>query len=316
MRGYNRHMDMRMRSSLLLAFALVAVSCGEPSQPSDPSAGKSASPTTVSEPTPLPPDQLYEVTRLVLDEGKGPRLCLSGVNDSLPPHCEGPGPKVRGWDWASVEHEREGEVRWGEFTLRGTYRKGVFTLKGEPATPVPYDPDLYDDEYDAIGVPCDEPGGGWPRPDPDMTSREDLLAAIRAAEDEPDSAGAWIDYLTEPTNVQEMQGAGENIVLVLAFTGDAERHESEARQHWGGGLCIWIHERTQRELGEIQSAMGDPWVKELGIETTWSDTDIVNGIVSIGVIVSTPEFEAELARRYGAGVVRVLPALRPVEEDA
>lgn len=244
----------------------------------------------------------------MLDEGEGPVFCVGGVQESLPPQCGGP--KIRGWDWAGLEHERAGEVRWGEFTLRGTYEKGVFTLRGEPGPFIPYESS---DDLNAIEVPCEEPDGGWPMPDPGLTSNENLQAAIRAAETETDSAGAWIDYLTEPTSEREMEAEGSNIVLVLSFTGDAERHESEARQHWGGALCIWIHERTQRELGEIQSALGDPWIKEMGIETTWSDRDVTTGIVSVGVIVTTPAFEAELARRHGEGVVRVVPALIPVE---
>lgn len=310
--GTLRLTNMRTKPMALFVVALLATSCGEPSTPpqsSGPrSSGGSTSPTPLSEPSSPAPDQLYEGGGLVLDEGDGPVLCVGGVNDSLPPQCGGP--KIQGWDWAGLQYDRAGSVRWGEFTLRGTYQKGVFTLRGKPAPFIPYESPA---GYDTMGVPCEEPEGGWPMPDPELTSSENLQAAISAAEAQPDSAGAWIDYLVEPTDESEMEAEGTNIVLTLAFTGDAERRESETRENWGGALCIWIHERTQRELGEIQSALGDPWIKEMGIETTWSDRDVTTGIVSVGVIVSTPAFEAELARRYGAGVVKVVPALVPVE---
>ncbi|MGI8407354.1 MAG: hypothetical protein ACR2L3_02445, partial [Actinomycetota bacterium] len=110
-----------------------------------------------------------------------------------------------------------------------------------------------------------------------------------------------------------MAPPGENIVLVLAFTVEADRHEAGAREHWGGALCIWIQDRTEAELASIQRSMGEPWIPKMGIETTFSDRDITIGTVIIGVIVTTPEFEAELARRYGEGVVKVVPALRPVD---
>lgn len=150
-------------------------------------------------------------------------------------------------------------------------------------------------------------------PRPGENEGRDRLAATQAAEAEPDFAGAWIDYIVEPTTEEEVQPYGENIVVVLAFTGDAKRHEAEAREHWGGALCIWTNGRTAAELSSIQRDLDDPWVAEMGIERTFSDQDITLGRVIWGVLVTTPEFEAELARRYGEGVVDVVPALHPVD---
>jgi hypothetical protein len=120
--------------------------------------------------------------------------------------------------------------------------------------------------------------------------------------------------MVEPQTEEEMQAHGENIILVLSFTGDPERHEDEARVHWGGPLCIWVHDRTEAELGRIQTELGGGWPEEMGIETTWSDRDVTIGTVSIGVIVSTPAFEAEVVERYGMDTVRVVPALRPIQD--
>ena len=295
---------MKPLTALLAIVTLLGAACGEelPAR----RANQSASPTPPA--SSLPKDQLYEGTGLVLDEakGKGSIFCLGSVEESAPPQCGGP--KLRGWSWAGLDFDESAGIRWGTFTLRGTYIDGVFTVKGEPEEPEPY----VDNGDDAITAPCPH-ADGWEIPDPERTREEDRLAATRAAEAQPDFAGAWIDYIAQPTDVEEMQGWGENVVLVLAFTEDAERHEAEAREHWGGALCIWIHDRTEKELASIQRDLDEPWIAEMGIETTFSDRDITIGTVMIGVIVSTPEFEAELARRYGEGVVEVRPALHPAD---
>ena len=296
-----------LRILAVVLVAILAAACGERSTPS-PGSRSASSPSTDPLPQdPLPKDQLYEGTGLVLDApGEKPILCLSGATDSSPPQCGGP--ELFRWSWAGLAFDESGGTKWGTFTVQGTYIDGVFTIKGEPLEPEPYA-----GGGDDIGVPCPVPVGGWAIPDPRRTGEEDRLAATRAAEDQPDHAGTWIDYIEQPTNEQEMQGWGENIVLVLAFTGDPERHEAEAREHWGGALCIWIMDRTNRELGRIQDDLSDEWTERFGVETTWSDRDVQLGTVQIGVIVNTPEFEAELERRYGKYAVEVRPALHPVE---
>lgn len=282
----------------LILLVLASVSCGE--EPRGSEAQHARSGVTPSE------DQLYEGTGLVLDDEGHPVLCLGGATDSLPPQCDGP--ELRGWSWEGLEYDEAGGPRWGTFTVRGTYVDGVFTLEGQPVEPKPFE-----GNDDSIDVPCPEPPEGWPTPDPAQTTEKDRLAATRAAESQPDFAGVWIDYIVEPTTEQEMEPWGENIVLVLAFTGDPERHEAEAREHWGGALCVWVNDRTHEELEEIQNELGSGWPEELGIETTYSDIDVTSGTVEIGVIVSTPEFEAELEERYGRYAVEVQPALRPVD---
>lgn len=292
--------------ALAIAIGLLTGACGQkPENPNDEESG-AGRPSPEATPEGWGPDQLFRGTGLVFDEGKGAKFCLGGATDSLPPQCRDT--KVRGWSWDGLKHEEAAGVRWGYFTLIGTYVDDVFTLKEEPTEPEPFEGDS-----PPIEAPCDEPAGGWEMPDPDKTSEDDLRNAIRHAESQPDSAGAWIDYIREPQTEAEMVPQGENVVLVLAFTGDAERHESEARGYWGGPLCIWLHERTQAELGRIQREVSDGDWSEWGVETTWSDSDITTGIVSVGVIVSPPGFEEEIDRLYGEGVVRIVPALRPIE---
>jgi hypothetical protein len=282
---------------ILILALLVPTSCGAPTV------------TSQSDPAPSPTDfarspskdQLYEGTGLVLDDGD-PLICFGGSTDSAPPQCEGP--ELRGWTWDGLEFDEMAGTKWGRFTVRGTYVDRVFTLKGIPTEPKPY-------EEGSSKSPCPEPAGGWSIPDPSRTSEEDRLSATRAAESQPDFAGAWIDYIVEPQTEEEAL-AGENVALILAFTGDAERHEDEAREHWGGALCIWTNNRTYKDLKRIQEELGGGWPEEFGIETTWSGIDIKAGMVELGAIISTPAFEAELGERYGENAVKVHPALQPV----
>jgi hypothetical protein len=299
-------MALRVLAALLVSIS--AAACAEgPAEPRSGSAGSSSTDPLPKDP--LPRDQLYEGAGLVIDApGEKPILCLGSATDSAPPICEGPGTPLRRWSWDGLAFDESGGTRSGTFIVRGTYIDGVFTTKEEPREPEPYH-----GEGDDIVAPCPEPEGGWVVPDSERTREEDRLAATNAAEEQPDHAGTWIDYIVEPTDEQEMQPWGDNIVLVLAFTGDPERHEAEAREHWGGALCIWINDHTYRELRRIQRDFSDRWTKQFGVETTWSDVDVQVGTVQIGVIVSTPEFQAELERRYGKYAVDVFPALHPVE---
>ena len=72
----------------------------EPSSP--PKAAPAERPTKV----PAAPGEVtlgYAAT--VIDAGSGAELCLGGVDESLPPQCDGP-PLV-GWDWADHDGDFE-----------------------------------------------------------------------------------------------------------------------------------------------------------------------------------------------------------------
>jgi len=56
----------------------------------------------------------------VMDTGT-PEVCLGPVAESYPPQCSGP--ELLGWDWADHRQlfEHQGDVRWGQFALTGTW---------------------------------------------------------------------------------------------------------------------------------------------------------------------------------------------------
>jgi hypothetical protein len=270
-------------ASLLTAFALAA--CADETQPRGADEAR------------------YRADAFVLEDAShGPALCLGGVADSLPPQCGGI--PLAGWDWDAVEGEdRASGARWGQFDVVGTYDGTTFTvLEAGPAT----------DEgprADPIEwTPCPEPEGGWTSPDPTIAGDTDVHIAQRAVQEQDDFAGLWVD------TVDEGPSAGATI-LNIAFTGDLERHEADLREVWGGPLCLVEHARTSAELEAIQAELGDPAVAgELGLEVTWSATDVLDNAVTVGVVVADDRARAAVAERYGEGAVELFPALLPVAD--
>ena len=231
-------------------------------------------------------------------------LCLGFMLDTLPPQC-GDVPMTN-WNWDSVDGEQwmSGTI-WGEFHVVGTYDDEAFTVTeaGPPRRP----PQPF--ENDPIEAGCPEPVDGWTWPDPGRTSEEDLQAAQRGAEAEPDFSGFWIDYLDEP---QDAPIDDQRIVVTAAFTGDLDRHEAELRELWGGPLCMVEHPRSYRELRAIQKELSGDAAGELGLDVLTSDVDVVDNLVELHVVVLDDEDRRALADRYGAGTVRATAALKPI----
>jgi hypothetical protein len=282
---------MRVRAWLLVpaAVALLIASCAETAERPSP------------EPTgELPGTNRYEANATVLDDGGGSDLCLGAVAESLPPQCSGM--PITGWRWQDVEGEQTASgVTWGEYHVVGTYDGSAFTV--ESAGPiVPVDPD----GVDPFETPCPEPEGGWADVDPSATSDAARVAAMRIAEEIPEYAGLWIDYLEEP--IGEITGP---YVLNVAFTGDPHRFESDLRAVWGGPLCLLSFDRTHRELVRVQREL-EGAAESIGFELLWSSVDVMENEVELGVVVAGLETEAALAEAYGEGTIRLVPALRPV----
>jgi hypothetical protein len=256
-----------------------------------------------SEEPPVSPAQLYEANTTILESREhGPELCLGGVADSLPPQCGGV--PLANWDWDLVDGEESvSETTWGNFHIVGTYDGSTFTVLD--AGPYEQPPS----ESTDFTAPCPQPAGGWVAPDPTRATDADLRAVMHAAEREPDSAGFWIDYVGEPSEFTPT----DEIIAIAAFTGDLERHEADLREVWGGALCMTSHQRTLDELIRIQRELTAEVAAELGIQTTWSAVDIVQNEVEFGVVVADDEMRAAVDAHYGAGAVRLMPALTPVD---
>jgi hypothetical protein len=250
-----------------------------------------------------PGPQRYQADATVLESpDHGPELCLGGIADSLPPQCSGV--PIANWDWDLVEGEESASgTTWGEFHLVGNFDGTSFTVLETGDYRPPESPAM------DFTPPCPEPAGGWVATDPSRTSEDDRIAAMLAAEAEQDSAGFWIDYTVEPS---EGELGPDAIVVIATFTGDLERHEADLRELWGGPLCVARQDRSSADLRRIRSELETEVGPALGLQMTWSATDVVRNRVEMGVVVAAPEVVAELTERYGDAVV-LWPALMPVE---
>jgi hypothetical protein len=256
----------------------------------------------------------YEATGTVLQSpAHGPELCLGGVLDSLPPQCSGlPIPNWR-WDQVTGQESRGGTI-WGVYQLVGTYDGAAFTVirADRPrAVPRPSAAERFKDEPKS---PCPVPAGGWPVPDQATATETDLHATLRAAQAEPDFAGAWLSYL-EPMGGNVAEEPGE-FVLNVAFTGDLERHEADLRTGWGGRLCVTRQHRTMTRLHQIQDELMGAVGKDLGLRVLSTGLSDDENIVHLEVLVLDEQARRAIQARYGAGAVRVTAILTPVPQAA
>jgi hypothetical protein len=245
--------------------------------------------------------RLTASTTVLESEGHGPQLCLGGVMDSYPPQCGGP--DIVGWDWEAVEGEEAANgTTWGTYTVVGTWDGTRFTLTEPPGPPTPGERRPMD-----LSTPCPPPAGGWAVVDP--TRLDGQAAALEHAHAQPDFAGAWLDQSINPasaTGSSEEMNDPAKLVLNLRFTGDLARHEAEAREAWGGALCVSGATRSIADLEAVQRELGD----QEG--TLSSSIDVTRGVVELAVMVAEPEWRRSLDERYGEGTVEVTGALRPV----
>jgi hypothetical protein len=280
---------------------MAACGAGGPPSSGQSTAAKERSPL-VSEPK---PGRLYEADGMVCDDGKrGPMLWLGGILMIVGPQpCSGI-PLVN-WDWRAVESE---ETRGG--TTSGSYHVvGVYDGETFAVTKVgPYEdvPGAFGTDPDTTSA-CDEPEGGWAVPDPAHSTQNDVGAAHAYARSQPDYSTSWNTPL-DP----ELLEFGPVIVNVV-FTGDAERHEAEIRKVWDGPLCV--RERdvpTARELARIRKEV-EAGLDDLGLRMLWSTGPAVEPVIEIGVVADVGgKAQTALDARHGPGVVRLIPALRPV----
>ena len=294
-----------MRSVVLLAALVPALAaCGTVTGPrperSEPAA------------TPPPADALYEANTTVLEAGRaGPKLCLGGVLLSLPPQC-GDVP-VAGWSWDAVTGEESvGGTTWGEFHVVGTFDGETFTL----VETGPVRPGLEPAPDDAgFEPPCPEPEGGWIVTNPETTTQEHVRQAAAYARRQPEYVASWVHHLEDPDALEPGEYEEDiPVVYVAIFTAAAERHEGALAERWDGPLCVVERDvPSAREASRIR-ARAEASLEELGLSMLWSDEGGVAEAAAIGVVADPDGAgQAALDARFGPGVVRLVPELRPVD---
>jgi hypothetical protein len=302
-------------AAFLLVLLSAACGAGEPGAVGGWSgADDDAPPPTVPAPD---PEQLYEADGLVLeDESHGPELCLGGVALSLPPQCGGV--PLANWDWEAVDGAQSGSgTTWGEFHVVGTYADGVLTVT-EVGPAEPEASDAYG-TVRSFTTSCPEPAGGWPAAEIGVAHEEAFAAGSAIAQARPDHVALWVDYggdLT-PEEVDQAMVDGTPVAKIMnvVVTGDVGETEAAIRKVWQGPLCVVQHEgRTQKELQAIRAEAETFLQEELGLEMTWSSEGDVGLAAEVGVVIDVDGAgQAALDERYGQGMVKLFPGVRPVD---
>jgi hypothetical protein len=103
------------------------------------------------------------------------------------------------------------------------------------------------------------------------------------------------------------------VVVNVVFTGDAQRHEAAIREFWEGPLCVVARAgRNANELAEIRKE-AEASLAALGLQMLWSAEAGVDSVIEIGVVADVDRNgQAAFDARYGPGVIRLFPALKPL----
>jgi hypothetical protein len=292
----------------LLLPGLAAAGCGS----GEPGTGE---PPAVTVPR-LDPSQLLEGNGTVLDDGGGPELCLGGVAESYPPQCGGI--PLAGWDWDAVDGEESASgTTWGDFHVLGTYDGETFTVT-EAGPPVP-DEGSWGAVRDFTSL-CPEPSGGWVAEDPGKAGEEAFGAGAAIAQDLPGYVTLWVTYAEDlpPEELDERALAGDPVLEIMnvVVAEDAAGAEAAIREAWGGPLCVTERQvPTEEELMAIRTEAERFIAEELGLEWTWSQEGDVGLAAEVGVVVDPGGAgQAALDALYGQDMIKLFPALRPVEE--
>lgn len=296
--------------ALVLAAALTG--CGDAS--SEPAVDTTPAVPAASPTAMLPADGPVRARATVLDEGEGPMLCLGSIAFSYPPQCSGP--DVDGWVWDDHPHEASSGVRWGSYTMSGSWDGTTFT----PAVVRETTPDDHpeDDVEARFATRCPEPAGGWAPVDPVTTTREALSAAHRVAEELPDHAVSWGDQSINPVYPETLQDDPPSLevqqamndprwtILNVGVTEDVARAEAAVREVWGGALCVSEFAHTRARLREVAEQ-----VRNLpgGLDSSYGS---ISNTVEIGVVHDDGSIQGWADEEFGPGVVTVTSALVPI----
>jgi hypothetical protein len=151
----------------------------------------------------------------VMDTGT-PELCLGPVAESYPPQCSGP--VIDSWDWKQHQQmfDSQGDIRWGQFMVSGTWDGTTFGY--ENAVPAPV--------YDAMPTP--EPT--YPTPSV-QHSKDELEQISHEVGKLPGAQGAYVDHGHVLVDVTYDDGSlqawaddtyGDGVVVVSSMLLDRE----------------------------------------------------------------------------------------------
>jgi hypothetical protein len=98
--------------------------------------------------------------------------------------------------------------------------------------------------------------------------------------------------------------------MTIAYTGDPDAHRAEIEAFWPNPICIIQRPRTLADLQRIADEVLRS--EDTGRSFIGGGVDEITNTVSIDVIAATPEAQATLDGRYGAGVVQLHGLMQPI----
>jgi hypothetical protein len=160
-------------------------------------------------------------------------------------------------------------------------------------------------------TPCAPPAGGWRIVDPTKVGLDDWNALDAYVTGQPDYSTSWIDA---SSHVQGATGQPAGNVFTAAFTGDAATHHRAMAAMWGGAVCVVTRPHSQADLVRVQAQIFSAAARRAGVKALSGGTTVSHGraVLTVTVLVATPQVEAWIRRRAGTVPVHIDGWLAPV----
>jgi len=251
------------------------------------------------------PARSYAIDATVLETADhAPELCAGSVAESLPPQCGGF--PIAPFSWSDVDNEQSLHgTTWAEVHLVGTFDGQTFHPTAPPTPPGPRPA-----PEPLATSPCSTPAGGWTVVDRSKGTTADSDAVMTYASAQPDVAGIWFSW---PNGLPDGDTPYRDSVVNLAFTGDLDRHEHEARALWGGPLCVSQFRRRTAELARISGRPvqgGRSSRSRRRVPPRWRPRRTRN-VVKVQVLIADQVAQQWVDHRFSPGVVILDGRLRP-----
>ncbi len=202
-------------------------------------------------------------------------------------------------------------VRFGYARLRGIWHDQTIAVDEQsmPAANALYGPP------DTDPVPCPEPAGGWPVPDPPRNDLPSTAAVERLAAQQPERFGAtWIAFpdgmprTARPWTVPV-------VLVVNLLDGDVDRARRDLQPLYDGTLCVSSGDVTTSRLREAahkgESLARDSRNGIVAISGVGPDGQYTGGPVAVSLLVVDEHLYGEF-QTIGLDLLNLHPAVRPI----
>jgi hypothetical protein len=202
-------------------------------------------------------------------------------------------------------------VRYGYARLRGIWHDHTIAVD-EQAIPAA---NALNGPLDTDPVPCPEPAGGWPVPDPPRIDLPSTAAVERLAAQHPERFGAtWVAF---PEGMPQNGRAGTvPVVLVVnLLDGDVDQARRDLEPLYDGTLCVSPGNVTTSRLTEA-ARTGDSLARD-SRNGIWTISGVapggeyVGGPVEAHLLVLDERLYGEF-QKIGFDLFNLHPAVRPI----